>query len=61
MQSVGMDDVGSALLITAGLSVVMIAIVVLAMWWVFAVFKDKKSKSDLGKDSKKDSSQNTRE
>lgn len=45
MQSVGMDDVGSALLITAGLSVVMIAIVVLAMWWVFAVFKDKKSKN----------------
>jgi hypothetical protein len=23
----------------------MIAIVVLAMWWVFAVFKDKKSKN----------------
>lgn len=55
MQSVGMDDVGSALLITVGLSVVFILIVVLSMWWVFAVFKEKeKNKARSNKDKDKD-------
>jgi nitrogen fixation-related uncharacterized protein len=40
MHSIGMDDVGEALLITAGLSVVAVIIVSLAMWWVFKVFKN---------------------
>lgn len=44
MNSIGMDDVGSALLITAGFMVVSIIVVALAMWWVFNFFKDKEVK-----------------
>ena len=50
MNSIGMDDVGSALLITAGLMVVSIIVVVLAMWWVFNVFKDKENKPEQKED-----------
>lgn len=61
MQSVGMNDIGSALLITAGFTVVSIIVVVLAMWWVFAFFKDKKNKSEIKKETIKNPSQNSQE
>lgn len=46
MNHIGADEVWSLFFITVGLSVVMIALVVLSMWWVFAVFKDKKNKTE---------------
>ncbi|MDX1796553.1 MAG: hypothetical protein R3219_07490 [Hydrogenovibrio sp.] len=41
MHSIGMDDVGSALIITFGLLFASIVVVGLAMWWLYRVFKNK--------------------
>ncbi len=46
MNSIGIDDVGSALLYTAGFVVASIAIVALAMWGVFKFFQETKNNDD---------------
>jgi len=43
MGSIGTDDVGSALLMMLAFMAVSIAIVALVMWWVFRVFRHKKT------------------
>ncbi|MGC9386801.1 MAG: hypothetical protein ACP5D0_07645 [Hydrogenovibrio sp.] len=40
MYSIGLEDVGSALLITIGMVLVSVTIVGLAMWWLHGVFKN---------------------
>ncbi|KUJ75401.1 hypothetical protein AVO42_08740 [Thiomicrospira sp. XS5] len=41
MHSIGLDDVGSALLITLIMLVISLTVVGLAMWWLYRVFKNK--------------------
>ena len=40
MHSIGMDDVGSALLITLALLIVSAVVVGLSMWWLYRFFKN---------------------
>lgn len=61
MHSIGMDDVGSALLIMLAFVAVSISIVALAMWGVHRFFRNKEEEKDLikeldesVKDTKKD-------
>ena len=46
MESIGLDEVGNALLITLGLLVVSISVVTLAMWGVYRFFKTKNDEND---------------
>lgn len=41
MHNIGLEEVGSALLITLGMVSVSIIIVGLAMWWLYRFFKTK--------------------
>lgn len=41
MQSIGLDDVGSAIIITLGLLFASLTVVGLLMWWLYRVFKNK--------------------
>ncbi|AZR81976.1 hypothetical protein [Thiomicrospira sp. S5] len=55
MHSIGLDDVGSALLITLIMLIVSLTVVGLAMWWLYRVFKnkdDKTAQTDQNTDSK---------
>lgn len=45
MHSIGLDDVGSALLITLIMLIVSLTVVGLAMWWLYRVFKNKDDKT----------------
>ncbi len=45
MHSIGLDDVGSALLITLVMLVVSLTVVGLAMWWLYRFFKNKDEKN----------------
>lgn len=45
MHSIGLDDVGSALLITLVMLMVSLTVVGLAMWWLYRVFKNKDEKA----------------
>lgn len=41
MQSIGLEDVGSAIIMTLGLLLVSLTVVGLLMWWLYRVFKNK--------------------
>jgi heme/copper-type cytochrome/quinol oxidase subunit 2 len=45
MHSIGLDDVGSALLITLIMLIVSLTVVGLAMWWLYRIFKNKDDKT----------------
>lgn len=46
MHSIGMDDVGSALVITFGLLAASLLVVGLSVWWLYRVFKNKEEQED---------------
>lgn len=46
MQSIGMDDVGSALVITFGLLIASLLVVSVSVWWLYRVFKNKDDQKD---------------
>lgn len=48
MHSIGLDDVGSALLITLALLVASVAVVGLSMWWLYRFFKNSNDTAKSG-------------
>ncbi|QBZ83374.1 hypothetical protein GHNINEIG_01428 [Hydrogenovibrio crunogenus] len=46
MQSIGLDDVGSAIIITLGLLFASLTVVGLLMWWLYRVFKNKDTQNN---------------
>ncbi|MBD3611602.1 MAG: hypothetical protein HUJ13_04180 [Hydrogenovibrio crunogenus] len=57
MQSIGLEDVGSAIIMTLGLLLVSLTVVGLLMWWLYRVFKNKDSQNSKSPSLKSD--QNT--
>lgn len=52
MHSIGLDDVGSALLITLALLIASALVVGLSMWWLYRFFKNSNEASESNSDEK---------